>query len=186
MSKVSKGSYGYIKRQKFIELVKTLVFLFLSFGLYYMGVKTTGSNKNYLTLVAVLGCLPMAKFAVNFVLFLRAKGCSVEVKNILDKKNAVPLFYDLYFTTFKKNFQVSALSYKKKNLIMLSEDKNISAAECEEHITGVLKNCGYDDVTVKLFTDADKFADRVLELDSLMDEGKDITFLKDNILNVSI
>ena len=38
-----------------------------------------------------------------------------ELKEKLDVKSLEPLFYDLYFTAFKKNYQVSALYYKKKN-----------------------------------------------------------------------
>jgi len=186
MKKIKKGEFGYIKHQRNIEIIKTLIMLALSFALYRIGVYSTGSNKNYLTLVSVLGCLPMAKFAVNATMFSKAKGCSLDVHSLLESKNVKPLFYDLYFTTLKKNFQVSALYYKKKNLILLTEDEKMDVVACEEHLITVLKNCGYESVTIKVFDDANKFIDRFNELSKLEEEDKDLTVLKDNLLSVSI
>ena len=186
MKKIKKGDYGYIKHQRNIEIIKTIFMLALSFALYRIGIYSTGSNKNYLTLVAVLGCLPMAKFAVNATLFTRAKGCSEEVFSFLSGNAEKPWFYDLYFTTLKKNFQVSALYYKKKNLIVLTEDTKIDTASCVEHLETVTKNCGFENITVKVFDDKNKFADRLSELSKLEDDEKDLTVLKDNILSVSI
>lgn len=186
MKFVKKGNFGYIKSQRTIEMFKTALFLCTSIVLYQIGVRTTGSNQNIMTLFAVLGCLPMAKFCVNFIMFLKAKGCSKELKEKLDAKSLEPLFYDLYFTAFKKNYQVSALYYKKKNLIMISEDKDIPVNEAEEHIRTILENCGIKDICIKIFTDDNKFIDRLCELKNLEEENKDLSVLKDNILSVSL
>lgn len=186
MKKIKKGCFGYLKNQRNIEILKTIFCLALCIAIYRMGIYSTGSNRNLLTLVAVLGCLPMAKFAVNAIMFIKAKSCSSLVKDKLDNAGLQPVFYDLYFTSFKKNFQVSALDYKKKNLIMLTEDENIDMQAAEEHIKEVLKNCGYESVTVKLYTDVDKFSERMAELKQLPSDEKDLTYLFDNILNVSL
>ncbi|MBO4679083.1 MAG: hypothetical protein J5626_05380 [Lachnospiraceae bacterium] len=185
MFKSKKGTYGYIKSQRKIEIVKTIVMLALSFGLYNLGVYSVGSNKNLLTLVAVLGCLPMAKFCVNAIMFSKAKGCSKELHDNLEARGLSPDFYDLYFTAFKKNYQASALSYKRKNLIIMSEDPSIDTAEGEEHLKAVLSNAGASDVTVKIFTDAGKFMDRLSDLKDLEEDSK-TDFIKDNILSVSL
>ncbi|MBR5897405.1 MAG: hypothetical protein IKZ39_07290 [Lachnospiraceae bacterium] len=185
MFKSKKGTYGYIARQRKIEIIKTVIMLALSFALYNIGIYSTGSNKNLLTLVAVLGCLPMAKFCVNAIMFIKAKGCSAELHNKLEGKGLTPDFYDLYFTAFKKNYQASALIYKRKNLIVMSEDPKIDTTEGEEHLKTVLKNAGASDATVKIFTDSDKFMERLSELQALEDDNKS-DFIKDNILSVSL
>lgn len=186
MKIVKKGQYGYIKFQRIIELIKTLIMLGLSVCLYFLGVYSTGSNQNLLTFVAVLGCLPMAKFFVSFVMFSKARGCSKELHDELEQKHLTPLFYDLYFTQFKINFQCSVLMYKKKCLIVMSEDSNINVSEGEAHLKNVLENAGYSNITVKIFTDKNKFIDRLVDLQSFEEDETNIDFLKDNILNVSI
>lgn len=186
MKKTKKGQYGYIKYQKKIEIVKTIFMILLSVGVYRIGIYSTGSNENLLTFVAVLGCLPMAKFCVNAIMFSRAKGCSKELHERLMNENLNPLYFDLYFTSAKSNFQVSALEYKKKSLIMISEDEKIDVTKAEEHIKTVLANCGYSGVTVKLFIEPEKFVQRLKELNELESDKEDITVLSDNILSVSI
>ena len=71
---IPKGSYGYIKNHRVVAALRTLLFFGVSIGLYVMGYVTTGSNKNLLTIVAVLGCLPACKSLVNLILFLKAEG----------------------------------------------------------------------------------------------------------------
>jgi len=186
MKRIKKGEFGYIKFQRKFEICKTILMLVLSLAIYRLGIYSTGSNENLLTFVAVLGCLPMAKFAVNSVMFSKAKGCSKEVYEEITKRNITPSFYDMFFTTSKKNFQISVLEYKKKTLIMLSEDPNIDITETEDHVKTVVANCGYKDITVKLYTDKAKFIERLTELNNLEKEDNDNTVLYDNLLSVTI
>ena len=185
MFKNQKGTFGYIAHQRKVEIVKTLFMLALCIACYKLGVYSTGSNRNLLTLVAVLGCLPMAKFCVNAIMFSKAKGCSQELHDKIEARGITPDFYDLYFTAFKKNYQASALTYKKKNLIAISEDDKIDVAEAEEHLKTVLANAGVSNATVKIFKDADKFIDRLSELNEL-EEETNTEFIKDNLLGVSL
>ena len=67
---IVKGTNGYIRRKKRMQLLITLVILFVSIGLFVAGYLTTKSTKNLLTVFAVLGALPGAKSLVNLLLFL--------------------------------------------------------------------------------------------------------------------
>lgn len=185
MFRSKKGTYGYIKRQTKIEIIKTVFMIALCAGTYYLGIYLTGSNQNLLTFVAILGCLPMAKFFVNAVLFIKAKGCSVSLHDELVNNNINPTFWDLYFTAYKESFQVSALYYNKGCLVGITEDKNFNEEACNKHLTEILNNCGYKNVTIKIFDDRSKFIERCNSLNELEDD-KDRTFLLENILGVSI
>lgn len=160
--------------------------LLLCIGTYYLGIYSTGDKKNLLTFVAVLGCLPMAKFAVNAVLFLKAASCSKVTFEKIKNAGLEATFYDLYFTGYKKNFQASALYYKKNTMIILTEDSKVDEALFVEHLEGILKNIGYNNVTIKIYKNTDDFITRLSELSNLEADGKDYSFLYDNILNVSI
>ena len=56
-----KGTFGYIKRQRRWEIIRTMLMFGISIALYAAGYIATKSNKNLLTLAAVLGCLPASK-----------------------------------------------------------------------------------------------------------------------------
>ncbi|MCR5278283.1 MAG: hypothetical protein K6E19_02470 [Lachnospiraceae bacterium] len=186
MFKTKKGDFGYIKAGRIKEFIKALLMLGISLALYFGGIKATGSNKNVLTYVAILGCLPAAKFMVNFYMFMKAKGCTAALKESFDKAGIVPTFYDLYFTTYKVNYQVSAMYYNKSTLIGVTEDDKCDVTACEEHLQERLKSAGFE-LTVKIFKATDKFTGRVKELSELNSANEnDNTFLFDNILNLSL
>lgn len=73
MKRAVKGNFGYIRAKRLSVLIKTAIFFGISLSLFAAGYITTGKKENLLTIVAVLGCLPACKSAVNFILFLRAK-----------------------------------------------------------------------------------------------------------------
>jgi len=185
MFKTKKGDFGYIRAGRIKELIKSLLMLGISLALYFGGIKATGSNKNVLTYVAILGCLPAAKFMVNFYMFMKAKGCSQALKDKLDAGKVVPTFYDLFFTTYKVNYAVSAMYYNRGTLIGITEDDKCDVAACEEHLKERLKGAGFEG-TIKVFTDADKFVARFNELSQLEPDEADNTFLFDNILNLAL
>lgn len=184
--KIKKGSFGYLKYQKKIEVAKTLIMLALSVALYNMGLYLTGSKQNLLTYAAILGCLPMAKFAVNVVMFTKAKSCSEELYNYIVSKGIEPTYWDLFFTDYKVNYQVSAIYYKKGCLIGITEDSNMDINNCENHIRTKLETAGYSNLTIKVFNDKDKFVNRMLELKDLPEDTKDVAFLLDNLINISL
>lgn len=184
--KYKKGTYGYINAHKKIEILKTVLMLLLCVATYFLGLKTTGSKNNLLTFVAVLGCLPMAKFAVNAVLFLKAKSCSKEVYEKISEASLEPTFFDLYFTGYKKNFQASALYYKKNTIIIFTEDEKVDDNLFVEHLNGILENIKVTNVTIKIYHDLSDYISRLSELSNLEDDKKDHTFLLENILSVSI
>ncbi len=185
-NKLYKGDYGYIVRQRKVEIIKTIIMLILPISLYLIGYITLKTNQNLLTFVAVLGCLPMANCAVQMVLFIKAKGCSPDLYKKLVGAGVVCTYYDLYFTSYKKNFQVSALILRKGCLILLTEDPKMILPDGEKHLQDILKNCGGENIKVKFYNDADKFIERARELNDLKEDDKDYSFIYENLMSVSI
>lgn len=187
MKIVKKGEYGYVASQRKVELAKTIFMLVLSLGLYFMGIATTGSNKNLLTFVAILGTLPMAKFCVNFIMFVKAKGTSAQLHDELSKINDKDIIYDLYLTDYKKSYQISGLIYKKGSIVAISEDEKISLLDAEAHIKEVLANISITNVTVKVFLDQNKFIERLTALsEEPSDNNANYDTVMENLLSVSL
>ena len=164
-----KGTYGYIERQRRWEIIKTVLMFGISLTLYAAGYIATKSNKNLLTLVAVLGCLPASKSAVSMIMFIKAKGCSAKVRDIVDGKAAgLSQRYDLYLTSYSDNFQISHLVMKGKNIIGLTEQEGFDESACNKHLKTLFAQNGFHNITVKIFQDQGKYLERVK---SLQDSG---------------
>ncbi len=167
----AKGAYGYIENRKAYTSIRTLVYFMLCVGLYVMGYVTTGSNKNLLTVVAILGCLPACKSLVNMIMFLKTDGCSEELKNkVCDYDKALTTFYDLYFTTYQKNFAVSHMVLKGNVLCGITENAKCDTNEAEKHLEQMLTQEGIKNITVKIFANPDKYVDRLSQLKDLETE----------------
>ena len=68
-----KGEMNYINTQKKYEIIRTILYFSVSLILFIAGYVTTKTKLNVLTIVAILGCLPASKSAVNMIMFLKYK-----------------------------------------------------------------------------------------------------------------
>ena len=174
-NKVQKGSYGYIEYQKKYSIIRTAFFFALSSAIYVIGYCTAGTSRNLLTVVAVLGCLPSCKSAVNAVMFLRAIGCSQDAhEKISAYDGKLTGFYDMYFTSYQVNFPVSHMVLKGSVICAYAESEKCDCNAAGKHIEQMLKQDGYKNMTVKIFDNLTKYIDRLSQLEKLdVDEAKD-------------
>ncbi len=164
-NKVVKGAYGYLAYKKKMSAIMTIGMFALSLAIFIMGYVTTKTNANYLTVVAVLGCLPASKSAVSMIMYLKAKGCSQEDKDAIEKViGSLDGYYDLYFTGYQKNFPTSHLIVTQNSIIAYSSDVKITEKDFNEHMKDILNKERIHDITVKLFMDKDKYLNRLKEL----------------------
>ncbi len=170
-NKYTKGDYLYLQNKKKVEIVKTIVFFALSAALYIAGYVTTGSNKNYLTIVAVLGCLPASKSAVSMIMYLRAKGCSEKVhETIAQKFGEKTGAYNLYFTSYDKNYDMSHVFVKGMTIIAFTENSKLAEAGFEDHIKTVLNRDAIKGVNIKVYKELDKYLTRMEQMQNLENE----------------
>lgn len=163
--KVTKGCFGYIRYQKAFTAIRTAVYFLLSSMLYVMGVLTTGSSKNLLTVVAVLGCLPACKSAINMIMFIMARGCSIKAWELISAyDDKLTGFYDMYFTSYQKNFSISHMVLKGNIICAYTESEKCDCNECEKHLEQMLKQDGYKNLTIKVFDNQEKYIDRLSQL----------------------
>lgn len=164
-NKVIKGAYGYLSYKKKMSAIMTVGMFSLSLAIFFMGYVTTKTNANYLTVVAVLGCLPASKSAVSMIMYLKSKGCSQQDKAAIEKViGSLDGYYDLYFTGYQKNFPTDHLVVTQNSIIAYSSDSKITEKDFNEHMKDILNKERIHDITVKLFIDKDKYLNRLKEL----------------------
>lgn len=169
--KITKGCFGYLEAQRKKEIIRTIFYFALSAAIFVMGYVTTGTKMNLLTVVAVCGCLPASKSMVSMIMYLKAGQCSQECYDKLKSYTTDTfMLYDLYLTSYQKNFQISAMAVKNNVVCGYTEDKKCDIPAGEKHISAILQQSGYGNVTVKLFSDCEKFADRLAQLQELTEK----------------
>lgn len=161
----NKGEYGYLRQKSILVAFWTVLLFGVALSLYAAGIITTGSNRNLLTIVAILGCLPACKSTVNLIMYLRATGCSESVSAKIESQNIkLPQLYDLYFTSYQKNYPVSHLAVAGKLIVGYTELTSMNTAECEKHLETTLKQGGLKQIHIKIYQDLEQYCDGIKKL----------------------
>ena len=158
--KKQKGEQGYLAYRRKQELIKTLLLFALSFGIFFLGLYSTGTTKNLLTIVSVLGMLPACQGAVSVILYFRAAAASAknpEAIREIAAKQTVPCLYDLYFTSYEKNYPAACALYKNDSLYLLSP----GGKELSEHLKRHLAKEGLSGITINLSERPEEFSKRI-------------------------
>ena len=171
MTRAKKGEYTYLSQRKKQEILKTIIMFGISAAVFLMGYLSTGSKNNLLTIVAVLGCLPASKSAVSMIMNLRVKGCSLrDAEEIQYRFGEGFGVYNLYFTSYQKNYEIHHLVVKGLSVMAFSADEKTQASAFEEHIKRILKQDGIQNYNVKLYKDLNKYITRLEQLIVLENE----------------
>lgn len=173
--KKKKGEKGYLSYQKKNTVLRTVILFSLSLAIYLTGYISTGSNQNLLTIVAVLGCLPACRSAVNMIMILKYQGIREEdSQKIAPHGKACAQLWDLVFTSYEKNFAIHHMAFKGNCLIGYSADPSCDARACERHLHSMCVQNNLQDVEIKIFKELPKYINRLDQIVALPDyEGKD-------------
>ncbi len=165
-AKIRKGDFGYILYQRKLTILRTIIMLGISFGIFLVGYFYHGRDiKNVLTIVAVLGLLPASKSLVNAIMFIKANGCSEEARTrIYESGKNFHHYYDFYFTSYDKNYPVSHMILLNQILIGVTEWDKCDTKEGEKHLKNHLKQDGFKEIAVKIYSDLDEYCERLAQL----------------------
>lgn len=172
-----KGERNYINNQKVYEIIRTVLFFMLSAAIYLIGYLTTHTNKNLLTIVAVLGCLPAAKSAVNMIMFLRYNSCKKELADRFETASkGLCCAFDRVFTSYEKNYVIDHLTVHGGSVIGYApkpKKKEFQEADFEKHISTYLKAENHKEVTIKIFNDPEKYLERLSSIQGTSKKGNE-------------
>jgi hypothetical protein len=171
--RILKGSYGYIKAQGKREWIKTLLLFCISLGMLLLGMIITKyrypeiswgeSRNNFLTIAAVLGILPAARFMISAIMFEKAKkySCPKELYEKVKEVCRASAGFDLFLTAYKEEYPLYSCVCTENEVLGLMDGDEKKAGRGEEHIRSILKKESKGNVSVKLFTDEKAFIDRI-------------------------
>ena len=166
MFRIKKGHHGYIKRKKRLLLGEVLGLLIGIIGLVVIGVVTTGSRKNLLTVVAMVSVIPMVNQLVILIALWKYQPCpdkeyeqvaSIVGKGILDTELVITSKTD-------KSILLDYACIHEKGVFCYCSDKNVSEKKTAEYIKSFMKA---NDLKTDIFVIRDwkNYLNRIRELE---------------------
>lgn len=179
MKKISKGTYGYTVSHRKWQICKTSLYAALALAVFLLGFFATKSTQNVLTIVAVVGALPVSKELVGVVMSFRRKPMERAVYDqISEKAGDLEQIYELLFTTSEKSYAVDAAVIEGRDVICYTPDSKCEVRELQKHLLKMLNANDYKE-NVKIYTDLKKFTDRIGDLRRR--EKEEIPYTKNTI-----
>ena len=164
MKKVAKGNYGYALSHRKWQILKLSVYVALALGVFLLGLITTKTTKNLMSIVAIVGALPISKELVGVIMSFKRKPMDKKLhQEISVKAGDLEQIYELLFTTAEKSYPVEAVVIEGRDVICYSIDPKCETAALQTHLYKLLNANDYKQ-SVKVFTDYKKFMDRVGDL----------------------
>ena len=165
MKKVAKGKYGYTLSHRKWQILKLAVYVALALGVFLLGLITTKTTKNLMSIVAIVGALPISKELVGVIMSFKRKPMDKKLyQDISAKAGDLEQIYELLFTTAEKSYAVEAVIIEGRDVICYSIDPKCETAALQTHLYKLLNANDYKQ-SVKVFTDYKKFMDRVGDLE---------------------
>ena len=166
-----KGQRNYLNSQKHYEILRTVIYFAISLSLFAAGWIQTGKRENLLTIVAVLGCLPACKSAIDMIMFLRFKSCSAENADKIEAhKEGLSGLFDVVFTSYEKNFSVDHITVRGKTICGFTNSDKFDEQAFYKHLDTMLKKDNFKDTTIKVFTNLKKYTDRLEQMKELPED----------------
>ena len=165
MKKAAKGKFGYTLSHRKRQLIKMSLYIALALAIFLVGWITTKTTKNVLSIIAIVGALPISKEMVGVIMSYKRKPMDKAVyEQISAKAGKLEQIYELLFTTQEKSYGVEAAIIKGKDVICYTVDPKCEVSVLQKHLLKMLDANGYKQ-NVKIYTDLKKFLDRTAELE---------------------
>lgn len=164
MKRVAKGKFGYTKSHRKFQILKLSIYAALAISIFAVGYITTKTTKNVLSIVAIVGALPISKETVGVVMSYRRKPMEEKLyEQISSRAGDLEQIYELLFTTSEKSYPVEAVIVEGKDVICYTSDPKCDVKTLQTHLQKMLASNDYKE-NVKVFTNLNKFLDRTGDL----------------------
>ncbi len=169
--RLQKGEFGYYEHRRSLAILFALLLLVCTILMFLIPYRILGTRKNIFSIMAALMCLPTAKFVVDMIMYLRGHGCSEQAfEEIEGHIGNLTSSYDLYLTSYQKNFQISHVTIAGKSVCGLTEDPKCDTKAAENHILSMMKQNGLRGYNVKIFTNLNSYLTRLDQMNDLAGE----------------
>lgn len=176
MKKVQKGTAGYLDYKKKVEIIRTIIYFAIVAAVYFLGYSQTGTNKNLLTVVAIVGCLPACKALVGVITRLPHHSVSEEfAKDILEKCPNLTVLFDLVVTSTEKIMPIDVIVISGNKVFGYTSSSKVDLNYAAKHIKTILENNHFQHVGVKLMDQYKGFTARIEGLENIAEVEKEST-----------
>ena len=187
--KPQKGSFAYIKQYKKYKGMISILWIILILAAYISGILIFGTNKNYVTLIAVLMVLPGAKAWVASIVMMPYHSVSKEIYDQvcdLMKDKQARVYADVVVTKYEGAMALSVVVIYNDNYYALMPKQKKGLRDVQAYLTSMLEAAGLS-TKAQIYDNEEKYFAAVRQLSQGPDlESKKMKTLEQNLLSAAL
>ena len=190
--KAIKGDPGYIRAEKKKRGLRTALAFGIVLVILITGYMINGTKLNWLTLVAVLGCLPAAKVLVSLIVMLRYQSIDTDIyQELAGKTEQLTMVYETIITSRDHIMPVDIFAISNHTICGYTHYDKVDVNETAKYVKDMLMLNKYSNISVKIFTDYKAFSTRAEGMNNIAaidcpDSKEQETGIKQLLLNISL
>ena len=162
-----KGEYGYLHKKKIRQIIKVALCAANILLLLLLGIAITKSRSNWLTILAVVFCLPLANFITTLVaVFPYHSGSQEKQEEFQKASKGLLVSYDMVITSKELVLPVpfGVISENGVFLYLGEKGKVSGISQAQDYVERMLRANGQD-THVHIFKDWQPFLRRISSLE---------------------
>ncbi len=158
MKKCEKGTPGYLRWKLKTEILRTAMYFAVVAAVYLLGYSQTHSNKNLLTVVAVVGCLPACKALVGVITRIPYQTMDQKAAGeVAGKSMHLTDIYDLVVTSSEKIMPIDCIVISGDKVFGYTSNPKTGLKDTSSYLRKMLELNGMEGVSVKLYDEFRSF-----------------------------
>lgn len=180
MQKATKGQFGYFRYERMRRLLITIITVLFPAAVFVAGIIVYGTEKNLLTVIALVLVIPFAMAFVSLVMVYTHSSISEEeYKEIEEHAGTLTMAYELYVTHETASTMVDAFAICGNTVVGLVTEKKGDPKFTADYIKKVLRSNGIGS-NVALMTDRKHFLERLDSMNEHSESLRDVKFKPDS------
>ena len=180
MQKASKGQFGYFRYERIRRLIITIITVLLPATIFVAGIIAYGTEKNLLTVMALVLVIPFAMAFVSLIMVCTHSSIPEDVhREIEEHAGSLTMAYELYVTHETASTMVDAFAICGNTVVGLVTEKKGDPKFTADYIKKVLRSNGIG-ANVSLMTDRKHFLERLDSMNEHEESLRDVKFKPDS------
>lgn len=157
-SKIYRGTYGYLDKNKRMEWVKAIIMIAIPLIIFFTGLGIHKTRLNLLTVVAILGCLPGCNQVVHAIMATRYHSMDTALyKETESLRGNCIAVYENVLTTYEKTYYIDVFIISGREAVGFTTKKEVDVLKAAAHVQKMIKDNSYQQ-NVKIYRPNEKKA----------------------------
>lgn len=162
-----KGDYGYFSWEKKKRIGIVVLMYAIVLVIFFTGYFMNHTRRNVLSIVAIVGVLPAAKWTVNMIMALLQKPADPKAYEITEKiAGSLTHGYELCVTAEQGRLALDAVVVVGNYVVAYTSSSQGLFDFMQKHISKMLSTNGLYGANVKIFLDLSHYEERIRQLAS--------------------